>query len=109
MQKETKDQDCASLPDPLQTRKLKQKKTFDADIFLFLNAFIRPAGTPCNRQGQSPDGRYSLLRASASVHEWCSRCQTNEVSVKLNVPIGNRFSLAHKCSRTGEPRGTKPF
>nr|WP_297167300.1 hypothetical protein [uncultured Dysgonomonas sp.] len=52
MQNETKDQDYASLPDPLRTRKLKQKKTFNADILLFLNAFIRPAGTPCNRQGR---------------------------------------------------------
>ena len=52
MQNETKDQAYASLPDPLRTRKLKQKKTFNADILLFLNAFIRPAGTPCNRQGR---------------------------------------------------------
>ena len=40
------------LPDPLRTRKLKQKKRFTIDILLFLNAFIRPTGTPCNRQGR---------------------------------------------------------
>ncbi|QIK54942.1 hypothetical protein G7051_11575 [Dysgonomonas sp. HDW5B] len=57
------------MPDPIRTRKLKQKKTFTIDILLFLNAFIRPAGTPCNRQGRKPDGRktISCVSPSASV------------------------------------------
>ncbi|WP_110312111.1 hypothetical protein [Dysgonomonas alginatilytica] len=39
MQNETKNQDCASLHDPIRARKRKQKNTFLIDFFLFFTLF----------------------------------------------------------------------
>ncbi|QIK58474.1 hypothetical protein G7050_00920 [Dysgonomonas sp. HDW5A] len=85
MQNETKDQDYASLPDPLRSRKLKQKKTFNVDTLLFLNAFfILRVPRATGKVGNLTDDK--LLRASAQVHQWHSRWLTSEAGVKLNVP-----------------------
>ncbi|QIK55136.1 hypothetical protein G7051_12605 [Dysgonomonas sp. HDW5B] len=85
MQNETKDQDCAFLPDPLWSRKLKQKKTFKDNILLFLNAFfILRVPRATGKVGNLTDDK--LLQASAQVHQWYSRWLTSEAGVKLNVP-----------------------
>ncbi|QIK58418.1 hypothetical protein G7050_00610 [Dysgonomonas sp. HDW5A] len=95
MQNETKDQDYASLPDPLRSRKLKQKKTFNVDTLSFLNAFfILRVPRATGKVGNLTDDK--LLRASAQVHQWSSRWLTSKAGVKLNVPIGNKFSLDRK-------------
>ena len=83
------------LPDPLRSRKLKQKKTFNDNILLFLNAFfILRVPRAIGKVGNLTDDK--LLQASAQVHQWRSRWLTSEAGVKLNVPIGSRFSLACK-------------
>ena len=52
MQNETKDQDCASLHDPIRDPKAKTKKNLLTLISFCFLRFPPTSGTPCNRQGQ---------------------------------------------------------
>ena len=57
------------LPDPLRTRKLKQKKTFTIDILLFLTAFFILRVPRTNVKVGKPNGQkpFAGISISASV------------------------------------------
>ncbi|QIK54241.1 hypothetical protein G7051_07780 [Dysgonomonas sp. HDW5B] len=57
------------MPDPLRTRKLKQKKIFTIDILLFLNAFFILWVPRANAKVEKPDGQKPFAGVSPSASE----------------------------------------
>ena len=90
---------------PTTDSKAKTKeKRLSSDLLLFLNAFfILRVPRATGKVGNLTDDK--LLRASAQVHQWYSRWLTSKAGVKLNVPKGNKFSLA--CKLKSDRRATQ--
>ncbi|QIK53930.1 hypothetical protein G7051_06075 [Dysgonomonas sp. HDW5B] len=57
------------MPDPLRTRKLKQKKTFNDKILLFLNAFFTLRVPRATGKVGEPDGQKPFAGVSPSASE----------------------------------------
>ena len=79
-------------------------------MFCFSNAPYRVCFSFCLDAKRNKRSRPCLtgetcLSASAPVHQWCSRWLTSEAGVKLNVPKGNKFSLA--CKLKSDRRATQ--